>query len=104
MKESVSGLSPVSYCEQFVSCHFSPVKADDMNKKMKSRANVQRRPNGGGSECVRLCTGEMITCWNQLVMNYVFQTDPQLQGFGDAVSSLRADVLFLISDFIALPQ
>lgn len=43
----------MSYCEQFVSCHFSPVKADDMNKKMKLRANVVRHPNGGSSECVR---------------------------------------------------
>lgn len=51
-KESASRVTPVSYCEQFVSRHFSPVKADDTNKKMKLWANVQRRPNGGSSECV----------------------------------------------------
>ncbi len=41
-----------SYCVQFVSCRFLPVKSDDINEKMKLRANAQHQLDVGSAVCV----------------------------------------------------
>lgn len=58
-----------SYCVQFVSCRFLPVKSDDINEKMKLRADAQHCLNVRNAVCVYVWLGEMMTCWSQLVMN-----------------------------------
>lgn len=44
-----------SYCVQFVSCRFLPVKSDDINEKIKLRANAQHRLDVGSAVCVSVC-------------------------------------------------
>lgn len=47
-----------SYCVQFVSCRFLPVKSDDINEKMKLQANAQHRLDVGSAVCVCLYVRE----------------------------------------------
>lgn len=95
-----------SYCVQFVSCRFLPVKSDDINEKMKLRADAQHCLNVRNAVCV--CLEEMMTCWSQLVMNCL-PNRPTAAGLQwcspyTHLLSLQAGMLFLISNFIALPQ
>lgn len=97
-----------SYCVQFVSCRFLPVKSDDINEKMKLRADAQHCLNVRNAVCVCVCLEEMMTCWSQLVMNCL-PNRPTAAGLQwcspyTHLLSLQAGMLFLISNFIALPQ
>jgi len=51
-----------SHCVQFVSCSFLPVKSDDINDKMKLRADSQHCLNVRNAVCVCVCVclGEMM--------------------------------------------
>lgn len=75
-----------SYCVQFVSCSFLPVKSDDNNEKMKLRADAQHCLNVRNAVCV--CVWERWWLVGASWLWTVFQTDPQLQGFSDAAHIL----------------
>lgn len=75
-----------SYCVQFVSCRFLPVKSDDINEKMKLRADAQHCLNVRNAVCV--CVWERWWLVGASWLWTVFQTDPQLQGFSDAAHIL----------------
>lgn len=76
----------ISYCVQFVSCSFLPVKSDDINEKMKLRADAQHCLNVRNAVCV--CVWKRWWLVGASWLWTVFQTDPQLQGFSDAAHIL----------------